>query len=120
VIFRRFLNIFLYTVDSKCSLIFLHCLLATQTSDIETNPGPNQKYPCGTCQKDVTWNDKGILRDACSTWYHCDCQGLGDTTYDFLSNTNFSWFCISCGSHNHSTSLAESLDTLGSKNFSPP
>ena len=41
-------------VDSKCSLIFLHCLLATQTSDIETNVGPNPKYRRGTCQKEIT------------------------------------------------------------------
>jgi len=107
-------------VDSKCSLIFIHCLLVTQTSYIETNPGPNPRYPCGTCQKEITWNDKGILCDACNTWYHCNCQGLGDTAYDFLSNFSFSCFCISCGSHNHSTSLAESLDTLGSKSFFTP
>lgn len=107
-------------IQNKCSLIFLHCLLATQTSDIETNPGPNPKYPCGTCQKEVTWNDKGILCDSCDTWYHCDCQGLGDATYDFLSNSSFSWLCIICGSHNHSTSLADSLDSLGSKSFFTP
>ena len=84
------------------------------------NPGANPKNPCGTCQKEVTWNDKGILCDACNTWHHCDCQGLGDTTYDFLSNSSFSWFCISCGSYNHSTSLAESLETLGCKSYFIP
>jgi len=90
--------------EIKCSLIFLLCLIATQTSDIETNPGPNPKYLCGTCQKEVTWKDKGILCDKCSTLYHCDCQRHGDSTYDFLSNCNFWWFCISFGIYNQSSS----------------
>jgi len=35
-------------------------------------------------------------------------------------NCSFSWFSISCGSHNHSTLVAESLNTLGSKSFFTP
>lgn len=74
----------------------IYCLLATQTSDIEVNPGPNPKYPCF---KEVTWNETGFLCDSCSTWYHCDCQGLGDKIYDFLSISSFSWFYTMCWSH---------------------
>ena len=38
-------TIILQRRDSKYSLIFLHCILATQTSVKETNPGPNQNIP---------------------------------------------------------------------------
>ena len=64
-------------------LILIHCLLA-QCSDIETNPGPNTsqlRYPCGQCNQEVTWRQRGILCDNCNQWFHIDCQNIGDSMY---------------------------------------
>ena len=50
-------------VDSKCSLIFLRCFLATQTSDIETNPGPTQNIPVELVRRRL----HGMTRASCVT-----------------------------------------------------
>ncbi|XP_053389497.1 uncharacterized protein LOC123559295, partial [Mercenaria mercenaria] len=106
-------------VPGKTTLVFLHCLLVCQCPDIELNPGPStskSQYLCGHCEEEVTWTQKGILCDTCEQWYHTDCQGIGDSTYDRLSDSRFAWHCQYCGQANYSYSLIESLDSLNDSN----
>ena len=124
LIFAHKCNKHRYTpIASKPTLLILiHCLLA-QCSDIETNPGPNTsqlRYPCGQCNQEVTWRQRGILCDNCNQWFHIDCQNIGDSTYECLSDSRFVWQCLSCGQSNFSQSLATSLDSLSDSNpFAP-
>jgi len=102
-------------------LIFIHCLLVTQIPDVECNPGPKQvKYPCGTCQKAVTWKCNALPCDSCDQWFHIHCQGIGDESYDRLPNNSFAWTCRSCDSLNYSTHSPTSFNSLSSpSSFSP-
>ena len=48
-------------------LLYLSMILLSASNDIELNPGPGgltsntTTYPCGTCDKPVTWEDRGIV-----------------------------------------------------------
>ena len=48
-------------------LLYLSMILLSASNDIELNPGPSgltsntTTYPCGTCDKPVTWDDSGIV-----------------------------------------------------------
>lgn len=64
----------------------------------------------------MTWSQKGIFCDECDTWYHTDCQGIGDGTYDRLSDSKHVWICIKCCLPNYSSSLLESLDSFADSN----
>ena len=98
------------TVTKKCLLTVL--LLG---GDIHLNPGPNWKYPCGTCNKLVKRNQKGIQCDHCDLWYHTKCCSIGDEIYNILANSPCVWLCPSCGLPSFSDSLPEaSLDTHNS------
>jgi len=93
----------------KTTLIYIFTLLVNQSSDIELNPGPSTlHYPCGYCKYEVTWNQKGILCDECEQWYHTSCQGIGESTYDKLSDSRHVWICLRCGLPNYSSCLVES------------
>ncbi|CAC5423219.1 unnamed protein product [Mytilus coruscus] len=61
-------------------------------------------YPCGKCDKPVTWDDKGIVCDTCNQWYHAQCQSL-DTKYylEHVNNSGIAWDCIMCECPNYST-----------------
>ena len=61
----------------------------------------------------MTWsNIMSIMCDNCDQWYHADCQGIGNTTFDILSQSKASWCCNQCNFPNYSLGLFESLDTL--------
>ena len=75
--------------------------------DIELNPGPNWKFPCGSCNKPVKKNQKGIQCDQCNLWYHTKCCAVGDDSYYLLANSSCSWLCVSCGLPSFSNSLFE-------------
>ncbi|MCG8034728.1 MAG: hypothetical protein JAZ03_21505, partial [Candidatus Thiodiazotropha taylori] len=50
---------------------------------------------------------------------HTDCQGIGEATYDRLSDSRHVWICLKCCLPSYSSTLLESLDTLSdSNNFS--
>ena len=62
--------------------------LLVLANDIELNPGPRApKYPCGVCQKAVTWKHKAICCDTCNTWFHTQCESIRDTIYDTMQNS---------------------------------
>ena len=109
--------------NHRTTLLYLCILLVSRSSDIESNPGPdfsectqngpNTKYPCGYCHLEVTWsNIMSIMCDNCDRWFHADCQGIGHTTFDILSQSKASWCCNQCNFPNYSQGLFESLDTL--------
>ena len=101
-------------VKSKTVLIYI---FISQSTNVEVNPGPVvSQYPCGYCNLEVTWSQKGIYCEECGIWYHTDCQGIGDGTYDKLSESKHVWICLNCCLPNYSSSLLESLDSLADTN----
>ena len=61
--------------------------------DVQPNPGPPAKYPCGRCSRAVKQRDKGILCDGCELWYHCSCVYLDMAEYRRLGSSDDPWYC---------------------------
>ena len=98
----------------RVTLLYLCVLLLARSSDITLNPGPDSSnFPCGYCHKEVTWsNIMSLMCDNCDEWFHADCQGIWNTTFDILSHSKATWYCHQCNFPNYSTGLFASLDTL--------
>ena len=75
------------------------------------------KYDSGFCRTQVSWSDKGIMCNSCDQWYHTSCQGVGNETYNMLSDSKHIWYCLRCALPNYSNGLFESLDTLSDTNM---
>ena len=94
--------------NHKLILLYLCELLLNQSLDINPNPGPTlneTKYDCGFCHTQVSWSDKGIMCDSCDQWYHTSCQGVGNETYNMLSDSKHIWYCLRCALPNYSWSI---------------
>lgn len=55
--------------------------------DIQLNPAPNMRYPCGVCNKLAKRNQKGIQCDNCDLWYHTKCCSVSDKMYHILASS---------------------------------
>ena len=65
--------------------------------DIQMNPGPNWKFPCGICSRPVRSNQRGICCDNCDGWNHVKCIGMNSQEYtSFTTNETLSWSCQEC------------------------
>ena len=84
-------------------------------NDVEKNPGPHPKYPCGICNKAVTWTKPAIACDICNCWFHKRCLNMQSVIFTALSKTDASWTCCNCGIPNFSSSL---FDTTEAQNNS--
>ena len=73
--------------------------------DVEGNPGPNFKYPCGKCANPVKRNQQGIQCDKCDQWFHRKCESLSLTMYKSMADSNEEWFCGHCCLPDFSDSL---------------
>lgn len=119
IIRHRSLNCFRFVKDrTQHTLLYLALLMLTNSSDIETNPGPRTpKYPCQVCARAVTWKDRGVACDDCSKWYHVECLHLSTYMYNALASSSISWQCTACGMPNFSTSLFDSFVIDSSSNI---
>ena len=101
----------------KMSNSYLCLLLLVTSADINPNPGPQAStssidstdsmgnstyYPCGTCNRHVTWEDKAVCCEDCYCWYHIDCHNIHSDTYENLKASSASWICEKCGQVNYS------------------
>ena len=85
-------------------------LQQTKTTPLRTYKPKDQatkqrKYPCGICNKTVTWKQKAIRceNSSCGKWYHIDCQNVCSTEHEHhLDNT---WICSECALPNQSAKL---------------
>jgi len=77
------------------------------------NPGPKQrmrKDPCGSCEKCVKSNQKGVCCDSCDTWHHINCLPdlITAKMYDDMSSSDTDWHCRGCQLPDISDSYFES------------
>ena len=96
--------------SNKTTLLYLCSLLVMQSADTEMNPGPRgrpPKYPCGSCNKAVKWNDDkgGVFCENCRVWFHAACEGMSKHIYDIIGNNSISWICTNCAMPNFSSAL---------------
>ena len=54
------------------------------------------KFPCRSCEKNVSDKDKAVQCDLCELWVHIKCNSLNYLDYRYLQNSNESWYCIEC------------------------
>ena len=100
-----------YWKPDKQVLLYLCAILLSNSYAPEPNPGPRApKYPCGSCNKAVTWKTAGVCCDSCSIWYHKDCLGMNTLVYCGLHNA--SWECDHCGLPNFSTCIFDTSSFL--------
>ena len=102
----------------KLVLTYLYNWLLLNSYAPEPNTGPAAKYPCGSCNKAVTWKHKAVVCDTCETRFHIDCQGLDDYMYNILNSSNLSWECINCGIPNFSTTFFNSTSIESTNSYS--
>ena len=76
---------------------FFNFILLLLSGDIESNPGPQFKFPCGNCEKPVKSNQCGLLCSTCKKWYHIHCQEISMEIYSILyMSPNEEWCCSTC------------------------
>ncbi|CAC5374842.1 unnamed protein product [Mytilus coruscus] len=89
------------------TLAYLAMILITISNDVNMNPRPSQSesnYPCGTCDKPVNWDGRGIVCDTCNQWYHVSCQSMSPSLYlEHVNDSAVAWDCIACNCPNYST-----------------
>lgn len=90
-------------LDSNCKSKFVTLYTLLICGDINSNPGPQRKYPYGICHKPVKFNQQGIQCDYCDRWYHSKCC-MNDLIYDALANNSCLWICCDCGLPRFATS----------------
>ena len=61
--------------------IFINLLLIL-SGDININPGPTIKFPCGTYSNDVKEFTDCICCDNCNIWFHKSCLDISLATFD--------------------------------------
>ena len=87
--------------------------------DLEVNPGPNYKYPCGSCFRPCKINQQSIQCDSCDSWYHRKCVQLSEEMFNSLANSSVSWICCQCGLPNFSSTLFNSSISQTDNSFDP-
>ena len=88
---------------TKESNSYLCLLLLVTSADINPNLGTSTSpttscdsseastyYPCGTCHRHVTWEDRAVCCEDCYCWYHIDCHNIHSDTYENLKSSSVS------------------------------
>ena len=67
------------------------------------NDDPDSRYPCGACDRSVTWDQRGVACESCGQWLHAECQHIDSGSYDLLGRSDVTWHCVVCANANYST-----------------
>ena len=100
---------------SKSNSLWIIMLLLS--GDVEVNPGPETKWPCGICQYPVTWSQEGVACDSCELWHHKSCISLCSDDFQLLERSNVAWKCCKCDSINCDTFTFHSFELQSQIHF---
>ena len=54
------------------------------------------KFPCKICNKAVANNHHAIQYDKCHSWIDIKCNKITLSTYQYLQQCVYAWYCIKC------------------------
>ena len=82
-------------------------LVSIQFVNMDSKDNPSDisdvsRFNCGTCDRTVAWDQKGIACETCGLWYHASCQSIGGKSYEDLGTSDMTWHCVVCGYPNYS------------------
>ena len=75
---------------------YLSLCLTLLSGDIELNPGPGLRHPCGSYSRAVRANERGIFCEVCYYWFHTKCVDTSDDEYTRLGFSDEGWCCPNC------------------------
>lgn len=105
---------FKWSASNNSLVQYLSLLTIIHANDVNLNPGPthndtvhDRDYLCGTCDRLVDWEDRGVKYETCDQWHHASCQSIHTLSYNQLEDTelNISWHCIICNNPNYSSTV---------------
>ena len=67
------------------------------SGDIESNPGPNYKFPCGVCARPSKKNQNSIQCDKCGISTHKNSLGMNDKVFEcfaYCLTKNYNQMCL--------------------------
>ena len=72
--------------SNRLTYLYLFVTLCGNSWDMDSNPGPDScngssHFPCGVCDADVEWEDRGFVAILRLLWFRIDCQGMSSTMY---------------------------------------
>jgi len=113
-------NVNTNSTNKNTVLLTLILLLA---GDIHPHPGPRANnaniFPCGLCDRPVTWSQEGVCCDGCDVWHHKSCCELCTHDYELLQRSHVQWMCCRCDSINIDSFTFRSYELQTSNFFHP-
>ena len=96
-------------------------LLLILSGDVECNPGPKNAsvFPCGHCERPVSWSHLGVCCDECGIWHHKSCEDISTKEMEYLERSNVVWYCCKCESVNIDSFTFNSYELHTTNMFSP-
>ena len=73
-------------------------------------------FPCGYCEKNVSWSKTAIACDVCDVWFHRSCHSLSVSKFEHLAENT--WRCYRCQTFLNNSFTYHSYELLSDDNLS--
>ena len=113
---KRQQKLLLFFCNSLLAFLCLTLSMTVLNMNIDSSED-DTLFPCGKCLSPVTYDHKGLQCDTCNKWFHAPCQRVGESLYDYLSNSSCSWHCTKCNSTNYTVGSSQGLNSFTSENW---
>ena len=96
----------LFNSPGFCSPLAAQAETTLHTNEPKDQATRQREYPCGICNRSVSWRQKGIRceNSNCQQWYYIGCQNMCSVEHEQELNKD-TWKCSECPLPNHSTTL---------------
>ena len=111
---KRQQNLLLFFCNSLLAFLCLTLSMTVLNMNI-VSPEDDTPFPCGKCLSPVTYDHKGLQCDTYNKRFHAPCQRVGESLYDYLSNSSCSWHCTKCNSTNYTVGSSQDLNSFTSE-----
>lgn len=76
-------------------------------------------FPCGVCEKPVTWSQIAVCCSNCSIWHHKTCESINTQDMSHLEKSDVVWHCHKCNSANIDSFTFHSYELEMSNTYFP-
>ena len=109
---KRQQKLLLFFCNSLLAFLCLTLSMKVLNMNIDSSKD-DTLFPCVKCLSPVTYDHKGLQ---CNKWFHTPCQRVGESLYDYLSNSSCSRHSTKCNNTNYTVGSSQDLNSFTSEN----